>query len=321
MTGAIQETVCVTGAGGFIASWLVKFLLERGYRVIGTVRDPDEEKNAHLKRLEGANERLTLLKADLLDYESIVRAVKGVDGVFHTACPVTDNLDIVQGPAVQGTLNVLKACSESNVKRLVLTSSLGAIYMNPARPLDDVVIEKCWSDTDYLQQTKNGYCLAKTLAEHAAWDYAKKSGLDMVVINPAVVLGPLLQSTLNASTSHILKYLTGSAKTYANFCQAYVDVRDVAQAHILAYETPSASGRYVCADRVLHRGELVDLLAKLYPEYPIPRKCSDERNPRAQPFKISNEKIQNLGLKFLPFEQCLKDSVSSLQERGFINTL
>lgn len=110
------------------------------------------------------------------------------------------------------------------------------------------------------------------VAEKKAWEEAKERGVDLVVINPVLVLGPLLQTTINASILHILKYLTGSAKTYANSVQAYVHVKDVALAHILLFETPSASGRYICAENVLHRGEVVEILAKFFPEYPIPTK-------------------------------------------------
>lgn len=110
------------------------------------------------------------------------------------------------------------------------------------------------------------------MAEQAACDLAKELGVDLVVINPVLVLGPLLQPSLNASVLHIMKYLTGSAKTYANSIQAYVHVKDVALAHILLFETPSASGRYLCAESVLHRGEVVEILTKFFPEYPIPTK-------------------------------------------------
>lgn len=119
---------------------------------------------------------------------------------------------------------------------------------------------------------QNWYCYGKTVAEREAVEEAEQKGVDLVVINPVLVLGPLLQSTVNASILHILKYLTGSAKTYANSTQAYVHVKDVALAHVLLYETPSASGRYLCAESVLHRGEVVEILAKFFPEYPIPTK-------------------------------------------------
>ena len=119
---------------------------------------------------------------------------------------------------------------------------------------------------------QNWYCYAKTVAEKLAWKEAKERGVDLVVINPVLVIGPLLQPTVNASIVHILKYLNGSVKTYANSVQGYVHVRDVALAHIILFETPSASGRYICAESVLHRGEVVEILAKFFPEYPIPTK-------------------------------------------------
>nr|AKG06584.1 cinnamoyl-CoA reductase 4 [Populus tomentosa] len=266
------QTVCVTGAGGFIASWIVKLLLEKGYSVKGTVRNPADPKNSHLRELEGAQERLTLCKADLLDYESLKEAIQGCDGVFHTASPVTDDPEQMLEPAVNGTKNVIMAAAEAKVRRVVFTSSIGTVYMDPNRSPDVVVDESCWSDLEFCKNTKNWYCYGKTVAEQDAWDVAKKNGVDLVVVNPVLVLGPLLQPTVNASIVHILKYLTGSAKTYANSVQAYVHVKDVALAHILVFETPSASGRYICAERMLHRGEVVEILAKFFPEYPIPTK-------------------------------------------------
>ncbi|KAJ0074922.1 hypothetical protein Patl1_34742 [Pistacia atlantica] len=334
------QTVCVTGAGGFIASWIVKLLLEKGYTVKGTVRNPDDPKNDHLRELEGAKERLILCRADLLDYEGLKEAIRGCDGVFHTASPVSvsdvpvssfifaqfsrfsllfgwregDNVE----PAVVGTKNVIYAAAEAKVRRLVFTSTIGAVYMNPNRSPDVIVDESCWSDLDYCKDTKNWYCYGKTVAEQVAWEETKKRGVDLVVVNPSLVLGPLLQPTINASIIHILKYLTGSAKTYANSVQAYVHVKDVALAHILVYETPAASGRYLCAESILHRGEVVEILAKFFPEYPTPTKCSDEKNPRVKPYKFSNKKLKDLGLEFTPAKQCLYDAVKSLQEKGHL---
>ncbi|KAL6180639.1 hypothetical protein ACLB2K_047300 [Fragaria x ananassa] len=131
--------------------------------------------------------------------------------------------------------------------------------------------------------------------------------MDLVVVNPVVVLGPLLQPTINASTIHILKYLNGSTKTYADSVQAYVHVLDVALAHILVYETASASGRYICGESMLHRGDVVDILAKSFPEYPIPTKLKDDGKPRAKPYK--------LGFQVHPSEY---DTVKSLQDKGHL---
>nr|AAM34502.1 cinnamoyl CoA reductase [Eucalyptus globulus]AAT74877.1 cinnamoyl CoA reductase [Eucalyptus globulus] len=312
------QTVCVTGAGGFIASWIVKLLLERGYTVRGTVRNPDDPKNGHLRELDGASERLTLYKGDLMDYESLREAIMGCDGVVHTASPVTDDPEQMVEPAVIGTKNVIVAAAEAKVRRVVFTSSIGAVTMDPNRGPDVVVDESCWSDLEFCKSTKNWYCYGKAVAEKAACAEAKERGVDLVVINPVLVLGPLLQSTINASIIHILKYLTGSAKTYANSVQAYVHVKDVALAHVLVLETPSASGRYLCAESVLHRGDVVEILAKFFPEYNVPTKCSDEVNPRVKPYKFSNQKLRDLGLEFTPVKQCLYETVKSLQEKGHL---
>ncbi|PIN05982.1 Flavonol reductase/cinnamoyl-CoA reductase [Handroanthus impetiginosus] len=312
------KLVCVTGAAGFIASWLVKLLLEKGYTVRGTVRNPEDPKNLHLRELDGAEERLILCKANLNDYESLCEAINGCDGVFHTASPVTDDPEQMVEPAVNGAKNVIKAAAESKVRRVVLTSSIGAVYMDPNRDPEKVVDETCWSNLEFCKNTKNWYCYGKAVAEQEAWETAKELGVDMVVVNPVLVLGPLLQQTVNASVAHILKYLTGSAKTYTNAIQAYVHVKDVALAHILLFETPAASGRYLCAESVLHRGDVVEILAKFFPEYPIPTRCSDEKNPRKKPYKFSNQKLKDLGLEFTPVKQCLYDTVKSLQEKGHL---
>ncbi|KAK1557945.1 hypothetical protein Q3G72_034600 [Acer saccharum] len=312
------ETVCVTGANGFIASWIVKLLLEKGYTVRGTVRNPDDPKNDHLRELEGAKDRLTLWKADLLDFEGLKVAINGSHGVFHTASPVTNNHEQMVEPAVQGTKNVIIAAAEAKVRRVVFTSSSGAVYLDPNRSPDVVVDESCWSDLDYLKTAANWYSYGKEVAEQAAWAEAKERGVDLVTVIPVMVLGPLLQPYVNGSNVHILKYLNGSVKTYANSVQAYVHVKDTALAHILVYEKPEASGRYICAKSVLHRGEVVEILTKLFPEYPIPTKCSDEKNPREKPFKFSNQKLKDLGMEFTPLSQTLDDTVKSLQEKGHI---
>jgi len=316
------KIVCVTGAGGFIASWLVKLLLEKGYTVKGTVRNPDDKKNDHLRALEGAKERLILCKADLLDYDALRLAIEGCHGVFHTASPVTDDPEQMVEPAVRGTRYVIDAAADAGtVRRVVFTSSIGAVTMNPNRGPDVVVDESCWSDLDFCKKTKNWYCYGKAVAEQAAVEAAKERGIDLVVVNPVLVIGPLLQQTVNASIVHIMKYLDGSAKKYTNAVQAYVDVRDVAQAHVRVFEAEEASGRYLCAESVLHREDVVRILAKLFPEYPVPTKCSDELNPKKQPYKFTNQRLRDLGLEFTPVSDALYETVKSLQEKGHLPIL
>lgn len=116
-----------------------------------------------MKKLEKAPDSLKLFKADLLDYNSIFAAIRGCDGVFHVASPVPSSsvpnpeVELVE-PAVKGTLNVLKACSEANVKKVVYVSSGAAIMLNPNWPKGKVMDETCWSDKEYCRTTNNWYC-------------------------------------------------------------------------------------------------------------------------------------------------------------------
>ncbi|KAL0927837.1 hypothetical protein M5K25_002052 [Dendrobium thyrsiflorum] len=270
------KLVCVTGASGFIASWLVKLLLHRGYTVKASVRDPaDPRKTEHLRSLEGASERLHLFKANLLDEGSFDAEIAGCDGVFHTASPfyhsVTDPQAELIDPALKGTLNVLNSCAKSStVKRVVITSSMAAVAFNERPRNPDVIVDETWfSNPDFCKENKAWYVLSKTLAEEAAWKFAKEHAIDIVTINPAMVIGPLLQPTLNTSNEAILKLINGSS-TFPNITFGWVDVKDVSEAHILAYENPSASGRYCLVARVLHYSQLAKLIKDLYPSIQLP---------------------------------------------------
>ncbi|EXB93324.1 hypothetical protein L484_015312 [Morus notabilis] len=323
VTGA-GKVVCVTGASGYIASWLVKFLLQRGYTVKASVRDPnDQKKTAHLTSLDGAKERLQLFKADLLEEGSFDSVIEGSEGVFHTASPfyhdVKDPEAELLDPAVKGTLNVLNSCAKSSsVKRVVLTSSIAAVSYNGKPRTPDVIVDETWfSDPDICKELKQWYVLSKTLAEDAAWKFVKEKGIDLVTMNPAMVIGPLLQPTLNTSAAAILNLING-AQTFLNFTLGWVNVKDVANAHILAYEVPSASGRYCLVESVAHYSEIVRLLRELYPSLPLPEKCADDKLFMPT-YQVSKEKATSLGIDFIPLKTGLKETVESLKEKQFVN--
>jgi cinnamoyl-CoA reductase len=222
-------------------------------------------------------------------------------------------------PAVNGTQNVINAAADvGSVRRVVFTSSIGAVYMDPRHGPGAEVDETCWSDLEYCKNTNNWYCYAKTVAEQAAWELAERRRLDLVVVNPSLVLGPLLQPVVNASTWHILKYLDGSARTYADAAQAYVHVRDVADAHARVYQEPGASGRYLCAGRTLHRGEVCRVLAKLFPEYPIPTECKGGAGETKKGCQFSSRRLAELGVQITPASLGLYDTVTSLYDKGLL---
>lgn len=318
------KVVCVTGASGFIASWLVKDLLQRGYVVRASVRDPgDSKKIGHLLGLDGAKERLHLFKANLLEDGSFDSGIAGCEGVFHTASPfyhdVKDPQTELIDPAVKGTLNVLGSVARApSVKRVVVTSSIAAVAYNGKPRTPEVVVDESWySDPNFCRESKMWYVLSKTLAEEAAWKFAKDKGIDMVTINPAMVIGPLLQPTLNTSATAILNLING-ATTYPNMTFGWVHVKDVAEAHILAYENQSANGRYCLVGSVAHNSEVVGILRELYPHIPLPDKCADDK-PFVPKYQVSKEKTQSLGVHHIPLKDGLKDTVESLKEKKFVN--
>ncbi|CAB4309145.1 unnamed protein product [Prunus armeniaca] len=314
MSSGAGKVVCVTGASGYIASWLVKLLLQGGYTVKASVRDPnDPTKTEHLLGLDGAQERLQLFKANLLEEGSFDSAVDGCEGVFHTASPfyhdVTDPKAELLDPAVKGTLNVLNSCAKSqSIRRVVLTSSIAAVAYNGKPRTPDVVVDETWfTDADFCKESKLWYVLSKTLAEDAAWKFVKEKGIDMVTINPAMVIGPLLQPTLNTR-----------ARTFPNASFGWINVKDVANAHIQAFEIPSASGRYCLVERVAHFSEVVRILQELYPGLQLPEKCADDK-PFVPTYQVSKEKAKKLGVEFIPLEVSLKETVESLKEKNFVN--
>ncbi|XP_010905795.1 phenylacetaldehyde reductase isoform X2 [Elaeis guineensis] len=318
------KVVCVTGASGFIASWLVKLLLQRGYTVHATVRDlADSKKTEHLCALEGANERLHLFKANLLEEGSFDSVVKGCEGVFHTASPCYGNAIDPQAelidPAVKGTLNVLSSCVKTpSIKRVVVTSSTVAVEYNGRPRTPDVVVDETWfSSAEFCKQAKLWYELSKSLAEEAAWKFSKDNSIDMVTIHPSMVIGPILQPTLNGSSARFLKLIDGSS-TYSNISHGWVNVKDVGMAHILAFEVPSASGRYCLVERVAHHSEVVKILREQYPALKLPERCADDK-PFMPIYQVSKEKVKSLGIDYIPLETSIKEAIESLKKKGFVS--
>ncbi|KAJ8756327.1 hypothetical protein K2173_025139 [Erythroxylum novogranatense] len=296
--------VCVTGASGFLASWLVKRLLLAGYQVIGTVRDP-----------EGAKERLQLVKADLMLEGSFDEAVKGCHGVFHTASPVlrpsSDPKKEILAPAVEGTLNLLRSCKKnSSLRRVVLTSSSSTIRVrddfDPKIPLD----ESSWSSVDLCEKLQLWYVLSKTLAERAAWEFCNDNDIDLVTVLPSFVVGPSLPPDLCSTALDVLGLLQGQVEKFQwHGRMGYVHIDDVAQCHILVYEQESASGRYLCSSIVLDNNELVSILSARYPSLPIPKRFEESSRPR---YDFNTSKLQSLGFKeFKSIQQMLDDCVAS----------
>ncbi|KAK0575792.1 hypothetical protein LWI29_007143 [Acer saccharum] len=313
-----EQRVCVTGAGGYLASWVVKSLLSEGYVVHGTVRDPSnfselvlerifacyfpklasfefvlfsgDNKNAHLMKLEKASENLKLFKTDLLDYEGLCAAIDGCVGVFHIASPVPLRGSVIDlqaslqitvelmQPAITGMKNVLNACLKAKVKKVVVVSSTGAVVLNPNWPKDQSMDEECWSDLDSCKAIQNWYCVAKTIAERETLEYVKRDGCESA----------------------------------DNGVRAFVDVRDTAAAVLLVYDKAEAEGRYIISSHEIGTQDLVKKLKSFYPNYNYPKSFNEVETK----MNVSSVKLQNLGWKYRPLEETLIDAVNNYEETG-----
>jgi nucleoside-diphosphate-sugar epimerase len=275
------QPVLVTGATGYVASWIVRYLLEDGYVVRGTVRDPDKSSGLeHLHALAAEHPgRLTLHRADLLTDGSYAEAMEGCELVIHTASPfllgkVRDPQRQLVTPALDGTRNVLASVEATpSVKRVVLTSSVVAIHGDNADmagrgPFD----ESDWNTTSSVDHQPYPY--SKTVAERAAWEICERQDRwDLVTIHPGLVLGPALTTASKSGSMTTMKAFTdGSLLGGApDLAMGMVDVRDVARAHILAGFTPEAHGRYITNARTITMLQIGKILRGAFGlTYPFP---------------------------------------------------
>jgi len=340
-----KPVVCVTGASGFIGSRITADLLERGYTVRGTVRDPSHrERYGFLQELPGADERLSLHPGRLLADGSFDEALEGAHACIHTASPyVLDTEDPQQDlvePAVRGTRNVLRSAAKAQVTRLVVTSSMAAITDEPGS--DRVLTESDWNTSSSLQ--RNPYYFSKTEAERAAWAfYDEQEVFSMAVINPFLVIGPSLTPSLNTSNNVLVDLLTGGFPAIIRLTWGMVDVRDVSAAHLRALEHSEASGRFICVEHTVSMASVVKHLREAgYAErYQLPRfnlahplgdylvKLGSyfeaagtgsylRTHVGAVPAFDNSRSTEVLGLRYRPLHDTLRDTVEDLKRWGHL---
>ncbi len=241
-----QSLVLVTGGSGFIAVHTILKLLEKGYRVRATLRSMNRQDEVRAMLTNGGIknfEHLSFIETDLMSDRNWEEAVKGATYVIHTASPTPNKVynhenEMIQ-PACEGVLRVLLAARDEGVKRVVLTSAFGAIgvgHINHKGPYT----EEDWSNTNV---PIHEYQKSKTLSEKAAWKFIRKegNGLEFATVNPVAVMGPILGRDYSHSNDTIRKMLEGKMKYVPKIYSDYVDVRDVADLHILAMEKPEAN--------------------------------------------------------------------------------
>jgi dihydroflavonol-4-reductase len=240
------ELVLVTGGSGFIGAHCILQLLGAGYQVRTTVRNLRREaevRNVLKRQGADAGERLSFAAADLMKDEGWAEAAAGCAYVLHVASPfpagVPKHEDELIIPAREGALRLLRAAKSAGVKRVVLTSSFAAIGYGHG-PRQTPFTERDWTDPDSADV--RAYVKSKTLAERAAWDFISREGgaLELSVLNPVGVFGPVLGADYSTSILVVQKLLDGALPGSPNFGLNIVDVRDVADLHIRAMTNPAA---------------------------------------------------------------------------------
>ncbi|CAN6454354.1 unnamed protein product [Victoria cruziana] len=326
------KLVCVTGGAGYVASWLIKRLLQRGYSVRATVRHGQQfnEETKHIESLEGAKKRLEIVDADLSKPGSYDAAVDGCIGVFHVAHPTNFNepdpeRQVIR-QAVEGTLSILEGCLKSKtVKRVVFTSSASAAAFS-GRSDVQVIDESVWSDVDYcraLDIPGTSYFISKTLAEKAALDFAEAHpSLEVVTLLPSSVVGPFLTPNLPPSFLTTMALIIGDIDHCKLLKQMqFVHIDDLASAHIFIFECPEAKGRYICSsnDATIH--QLAALISTKFPGF-------YSTNPLIETFiqgleekkavHFSSQKLLSLGFQFkYGLEEMYEDAIKCCQSKGF----
>lgn len=247
----IMDKIVVTGANGHVGITIVKQLVEMGYNVRATVRD----KNDSFKTKRLTDLGVEIVEADLLDVASLVTAFEDCDGLFQVAAGYKldskdPERDIIR-PAIEGVENTLRAAKQVGIKKIVYTSSVAAIGTTKStKPLN----EAAWND-----DATEVYTISKNKAERLAWKLAAELDLNLVSILPCTIIGPNFM-THTPSTFLFQKIADGKLPIIPPAEMSFVDVRDVAAAHILAYENKQAKGRYIVSEG---NYKLVDIIAKI----------------------------------------------------------
>ena len=334
-----MEKVLVTGATGYIGLHCIHQLLNQGYAVNGSVRSPERKDEIFeaLKNHNTSTEHLNLFTFDLNDDEGWDQGMEGCDYLLHVASPIAlenHDEDFFVKPAVAGVKRAMKFAKKHGVKKVVLTSSVAAIF--ETMETKSYYDETDWSDPD--NPAISHYSKSKTLAEKAAWDYVERENhpFELAVINPALVIGPSLSGDLGESNKAIVMVATGKMPVAVPLQFGYVDVRDVAAAHILAMQNPASNGeRFALAEKDLWYKDVAKVLkangfdkaptfavpvwlAKILANFSKELKLTLPYLGRLRSVKNTSKAKDILGWRPRPAEESIIEIAQQIQDMGLI---
>ena len=263
-----MEKVLVTGSTGFIGLHCIHQLIEKGYSVNGTLRSKsrEEEVRSSLKKANLSDANLSLYECDLMSDDGWEKAIDGCDYVLHIASPfingLPDHEDDLIKPALTGTQRILKLSAKNpQIKKIIITSSFAAV--GDTFNGQTVFNESDWSDPN--NNKISAYNKSKTLAEKSAWDFMESNpSFKLTVINPVGVIGPMLSNDIGTSNLFVKKILDGSTPGNPGLHIGFVDVRDVARAHVDSIKNEKSDNkRIILSKDEIWVSELSEILRNL----------------------------------------------------------
>jgi len=263
-----MEKVLVTGSTGFIGLHCIHQLIEKGYSVSGTLRSKsrEEEVRSSLKKANLSDANLSLYECDLMSDDGWEKAIDGCDYVLHIASPfingLPDHEDDLIKPALTGTQRILKLSAKNpQIKKIIITSSFAAV--GDTFNGQTVFNESDWSDPN--NNKISAYNKSKTLAEKSAWDFMESNpSFKLTVINPVGVIGPMLSDDIGTSNLFVKKILDGSTPGNPGLHIGFVDVRDVARAHVDSIKNEKSDNkRIILSKDEIWVSELSEILRNL----------------------------------------------------------
>jgi nucleoside-diphosphate-sugar epimerase len=338
----MAQLILVTGASGFVGKWCVVKLLEKGYRVRGTVRS--EAKAALVRKTvaglvgEAAADRLDLVEADILADAGWPEAMAGVDAVMHVATVIRGDepkdSSVVVRPAVEGTERVLRMAHQAGIRRVILTSSIATVGYGHGQTTGRRVYDETYFTKLEDMRWTWAYCVGKTRAERAAWDYARANGMELTTIHPGAIIGPALDEDASISVGMVSGLLDNSTPALPSNGFSIIDVRDVADMHVAALEHPESIGqRYLATAEYMPFPKVAAIVQELYPDRKIVQRTVPDwvirlvarfGGPARQIINdIGNEKIfdgskgeKMMGRPYISGRQSIKDTADSVIRLG-----
>lgn len=323
-----SSRILVTGATGFIGSYILRLLIDRGYTNVLAVRRP----HSRMDLVVPVIEQVQWVEVDMLDCLGIYDLLKGVDAVIHAAAMVSfgrKDAGLLMKVNVEGTANLVNAALENQISKMVHVSSISVFSRKSGLKIDE--------ETGFDYNVPNtGYAISKYRAEMEV-SRAGSEGLPVAIINPSLVLG---SGFWDQGTASLFKRIYRYLNIYPKGINGFVDVRDVAEAAVLLLEKPIFNERFIISGENRSYRDVTSMIARelnrtppSIPLNPVLRELALLRswtmrllgdkevvtrgnliNAQKETHFDTTKSREVLGLRYRPIETTIRESCAQLQE-------